>query len=35
MREANIPVKENPSHIIPLFIGDARKAKQASDLLLS
>ncbi|KAL2783327.1 pyridoxal phosphate-dependent transferase [Aspergillus keveii] len=29
-----LPVISNPSHIIPLFVGDAEKAKQASDLLL-
>ena len=34
MKAANIPVKHNPSHIIPIFIGDAGKAKRASDLLL-
>jgi 5-aminolevulinate synthase len=28
------PVIPNPSHIIPLFVGDAEKAKAASDLLL-
>ncbi|KAL4807457.1 pyridoxal phosphate-dependent transferase [Aspergillus unguis] len=28
------PVVPNPSHIIPLFVGDAEKAKTASDLLL-
>ncbi|KAL3465045.1 pyridoxal phosphate-dependent transferase [Aspergillus heterothallicus] len=28
------PVISNPSHIIPLYVGDAEKAKQASDSLL-
>eukprot|EP01129_Flabellula_baltica_P016818 TRINITY_DN9136_c0_g1_i1.p1 TRINITY_DN9136_c0_g1~~TRINITY_DN9136_c0_g1_i1.p1 ORF type:complete len:512 (-),score=116.91 TRINITY_DN9136_c0_g1_i1:25-1560(-) len=34
LREANLPVMENPSHIIPLFIGDAALCKQMSDSLL-
>ncbi|ONH65506.1 5-aminolevulinate synthase, mitochondrial [Cyberlindnera fabianii] len=29
-----VPVMPNPSHIVPIIIGDAAKAKQASDLLM-
>lgn len=31
----DIPVVPNPSHIVPILVGDAEKAKVASDLLLS
>ena len=31
---AGIPVLDNPTHIVPVMIGDAAKAKAASDLLL-
>lgn len=31
----NIPVIPNPSHICPILVGDAQKAKDASDLLLN
>jgi 5-aminolevulinate synthase len=32
--EAGLPLLENPSHILPIIIGDAVKCKAASDLLL-
>ncbi|MGJ4948626.1 5-aminolevulinate synthase [Bradyrhizobium sp. HKCCYLS20291] len=31
---AGLPVMENDTHIVPLFVGDPEKCKQASDLLL-
>jgi 5-aminolevulinate synthase len=31
---AGLPVLENPSHIVPLMIGDAARCKAASDLLM-
>jgi 5-aminolevulinate synthase len=34
LTEAGIPVKENPTHIVPAMVGDAALCKQASDLLL-
>lgn len=34
LHNIGIPVVPNPSHIIPVLVGDAEKAKQASDLLM-
>jgi 5-aminolevulinate synthase len=34
LEAAGIPVKENPSHIVPVMVGDAERCKAASDLLL-
>ena len=34
LTEKNIPVMPNPSHIIPVLVGNAKVAKKASDLLL-
>ncbi len=31
---AGIPLQQNPSHIVPVLVGSAEKAKAASDLLL-
>ncbi|EXJ79914.1 5-aminolevulinate synthase, mitochondrial [Capronia epimyces CBS 606.96] len=35
LNQRGIPVIPNPSHIVPILVGDAEIAKQASDLLLS
>jgi len=34
LRAAGLPVMDNPSHIVPLFVGDAQKCQAASKLLL-
>ncbi|WFD31897.1 5-aminolevulinate synthase [Malassezia sp. CBS 17886] len=33
--QANIPLQSNPSHIVPVLVGSAEKAKLASDMLLN
>jgi 5-aminolevulinate synthase len=35
LTEAALPVMTTPSHIIPVFVGDPERCKEASDLLLS
>jgi 5-aminolevulinate synthase len=35
LRAAGLPILENPSHIVPVMIGDADLCKAASDLLLN
>jgi len=32
---AGLPVMTNPTHIVPIFVGDPERCKQASDILLS
>jgi len=35
MKKAGIPVMESTTHIVPVMIGDAKKSKEISDLLLN
>jgi len=35
LTERGIPVMPNPSHIVPILVGDAETAKKASDMLLN
>jgi 5-aminolevulinate synthase len=32
---AGLPVMQNTTHIVPVFVGDPERCKQASDLLLA
>lgn len=34
LRDFNIPVQHNPSHIVPVLVGSPHLAKQASDILM-
>lgn len=35
MKKAGIPVMDNDTHIVPVLIGDAKRAKEISDILLN
>lgn len=35
LSQAGIPIIDSPSHIVPVMVGDPRRCKQATDILLS
>jgi 5-aminolevulinate synthase len=35
LREAGLPLMESPSHVVPVFVGDAARCKAVSDALLA